>query len=56
MELKDIQALIKFVSSSGVDEVSIERKDFKLSIKKANKTKKSEKMNQPPKGAYVFTK
>ena len=38
MELKDIQALIKFVSSSGVDEVSIERKDFKLSIKKANKT------------------
>jgi len=38
MELKDIQALIKFVSSSGVDEVSLERKDFKLSIKKANKT------------------
>lgn len=38
MELKDIQTLIKFVSSSGVDEVSIERKDFKLSIKKANKT------------------
>lgn len=38
MELKDIQSLIKFVSTSGVDEVSIERKDFKLSIKKANKT------------------
>jgi acetyl-CoA carboxylase biotin carboxyl carrier protein len=38
MELKDIQSLIKFVSTSGVDEVSIERKDFKLSIKKASKT------------------
>jgi acetyl-CoA carboxylase biotin carboxyl carrier protein len=38
MELKDIQSLIKFVSTSGVDEVSIERKDFKLSIKKANRT------------------
>jgi acetyl-CoA carboxylase biotin carboxyl carrier protein len=34
MELKDIQALIKFVSNSGVDEVDIEKKDFKLSIKK----------------------
>lgn len=34
MELKDIQALIKFVSNSGVDEVDIEKKDFKISIKK----------------------
>ena len=38
MDLKDIQALIKFISSSGVDEVSIERKDFKLNIKKNAKT------------------
>ena len=38
MELKDIQALIKFISSSGVDEVSIERKDFKLNIRKNTKT------------------
>jgi acetyl-CoA carboxylase biotin carboxyl carrier protein len=38
MELKDIQSLIRFVSASGVDEVSIERKDFKLSIKKTGKT------------------
>jgi len=37
MDLKDIQALIRFISSSGVDEVSIERKDFKLNIKKNNK-------------------
>jgi acetyl-CoA carboxylase biotin carboxyl carrier protein len=34
MELKEIQALIKFVASQGVDEVDIERDDFKLSIKK----------------------
>lgn len=34
MELKEIQSLIKFVSESGVDEVDIEKKDFKLSIKK----------------------
>ena len=34
MDLKEIQALIKFVSSSGVDEVEINRKDFKLVIKK----------------------
>lgn len=38
MDLKDIQALIRFISSSGVDEVSIERKDFKLTIKKNAKT------------------
>ncbi len=36
MDLKEIQALIKFVASQGVDEVSIERKDFKLLIKKAD--------------------
>jgi acetyl-CoA carboxylase biotin carboxyl carrier protein len=34
MELKEIQQLIKFVSSSGVDEVELERKDFKLKIRK----------------------
>jgi acetyl-CoA carboxylase biotin carboxyl carrier protein len=38
MELKEIQSLIKFVSESGVDEVEIERKDFKLSIKKTPPT------------------
>ena len=38
MELKEIQTLIKFVASQGVDEVSIERKDFKLSIKKNETT------------------
>ncbi|MBI1223242.1 MAG: acetyl-CoA carboxylase biotin carboxyl carrier protein [Bacteroidetes bacterium] len=35
MDLKEIQTLIKFVSESGVDEVDIEKKDFKISIRKA---------------------
>jgi len=34
MELKEIQQLIKFVSNSGVDEVELEKKDFKLKIRK----------------------
>jgi acetyl-CoA carboxylase biotin carboxyl carrier protein len=34
MDLKEIQTLITFVSKAGVDEVEIEKKDFKLSIKK----------------------
>ncbi len=38
MNLNEIQDLIKFVSKSGVSEVEIERKDFKITIK-AEKTK-----------------
>ena len=34
MDLKEIQTLIKFISSSKVDEVSIEKKDFRIKIKK----------------------
>ena len=33
MNNKEIQQLIKFVSKSGVNEVKIESKDFKISIK-----------------------
>lgn len=47
MDLKDIQALIKFISSSGVDEVSIERKDFKLNIRKNAKTTEVVMSSQP---------
>ena len=47
MDLKDIQALIRFISSSGVDEVSIERKDFKLNIKKNAKTTEVVMASQP---------
>ncbi|MBX2985298.1 MAG: acetyl-CoA carboxylase biotin carboxyl carrier protein [Bacteroidia bacterium] len=34
MDLKDIQNLIKFVATQSVDEVEIEKKDFKITIKK----------------------
>ena len=55
MDIKEIQNLIKFVSKSGVEEVKIEREDFKITIK----TKKnfpqqivvdelSSKINIPP--------
>ena len=37
MEFKEIQTLIKLVSDAGVDEVNIEKPDFKLSIKKNEK-------------------
>lgn len=33
MDLKQIQDLIKFVSKSGVSEVEVEKKDFKITIK-----------------------
>lgn len=33
MDIKQIQELIKFVSKSGVNEVAIEQKDFKITIK-----------------------
>ena len=42
MNLNEIQDLIKFVSKSGVSEVEIEQKDFKIVIKAENKSKKEE--------------
>jgi acetyl-CoA carboxylase biotin carboxyl carrier protein len=42
MNLHEIQDLIKFVSKSGVSEVEIEQKDFKIIIKAENKAKKEE--------------
>ncbi len=42
MELKEIQDLIKFVAKSGVNEVEIERKDFKITIKSEKEKKKEE--------------
>lgn len=38
MDLKQIQTLIKFISSSKVDEVAIEQKDFKIRIKRNNQS------------------
>lgn len=42
MNLNEIQDLIKFVAKSGVSEVEIEQKDFKIIIKSEQKSKVSE--------------
>lgn len=38
MDIKQIQDLIKFVAKSGVNEVAIEEKDFKITIKTGQET------------------
>ncbi len=49
MELKEIQTLIKFISSSKVDEVSIEKKDFRIKIKRnAPGSKAAPEQQLPP--------
>ena len=42
MNLNEIQDLIKFVAKSGVSEVEIEQKDFKIVIKSEGKSKSSD--------------
>lgn len=42
MNLNEIQDLIKFVAKSGVTEVEIERKDFKITIKAESKAKEQQ--------------
>ena len=46
MNLTEIQDLIKFVAKSGVTEVEIEQKDFKITIKSENKKSDSPIMIQ----------
>jgi acetyl-CoA carboxylase biotin carboxyl carrier protein len=50
MNIKDIENLIKFVQKSGVNEVSIEQKDFKITIKTnhAREVNGSHQMMQVP--------
>lgn len=43
MNIKEIQDLIKFVAKSGVNEVEIEQKDFKITIRSEHKSEKEEK-------------
>ncbi|MCH2223245.1 MAG: acetyl-CoA carboxylase biotin carboxyl carrier protein [Crocinitomicaceae bacterium] len=43
MNIKEIQDLIKFVAKSGVNEVQIEQKEFKITIKSEEKSVKEEK-------------
>ncbi|MFI5204613.1 MAG: acetyl-CoA carboxylase biotin carboxyl carrier protein [Flavobacteriales bacterium] len=54
MNLNEIQDLIKFVAKSGVDEVEIERKDFKLVIR-ANTNKVGTQLIQSPVQAVLPT-
>ncbi|MEQ8908393.1 MAG: acetyl-CoA carboxylase biotin carboxyl carrier protein [Vicingaceae bacterium] len=48
MKLSEIQELIKFVSKSGVSEVEIEDKDFKLNIKTPPFKRGKQGQNQEP--------
>ena len=43
MNIKEIQDLIKFVAKSGVNEVEIEQKDFKITIKSEDRSAREEK-------------
>ena len=48
MNIKEIQQLIKFVAKSGVQEVKIESKDLKISVKTALHTEKPVVYTEPP--------
>ncbi|MEN8123832.1 MAG: acetyl-CoA carboxylase biotin carboxyl carrier protein [Bacteroidota bacterium] len=48
MELKEIQNLIKFVAKSGANEVKLETKDFKITIKTGGENKVTSVIQQVP--------
>ena len=48
MDLKEIQNLIKFVSKSGVNEVKLEAKDFKITIKIGGNASETTIVHQAP--------
>ena len=48
MDLKEIQNLIKFVSKSGVNEVKLEAKDFKITIKTGTSGSETTIVHQAP--------
>ena len=48
MNIKEIQNLIKFISKSGVDEVTIEKDDFKITIKSSGEITKSKLKQEFP--------
>lgn len=53
MDLNEIQSLIKFVSKSGVSEVELETKDFKINIKTTAASSSVERVPVAPIPAYV---
>ena len=48
MNINDIQDLIKFVAKAGVNEVEIEKKDFKIVIKSDYMAKKKTNFKEEP--------
>lgn len=54
MNLEEIQDLIKFVSKSGVEEVEVEKKDFKITIKSDGSRGKKKKDREEPQPTYVM--
>ncbi|MFT3884353.1 MAG: acetyl-CoA carboxylase biotin carboxyl carrier protein [Flavobacteriales bacterium] len=54
MNLSQIQDLIKFVAKSGVSEVEIEQKDFKITIKTPAGSKKEVQVIAAPMGAPAY--
>ena len=48
MNIKDIENLIKFVQKSGVSEVSLEQKDFKITIKTQSSTPREVAVHYSP--------
>lgn len=48
MDIKQIQDLIRFVSKSGVNEVSIEQQDFKITIKTNQQQTATVTLTPPP--------
>lgn len=53
MNIKEIQDLIKFVAKSGVNEVEIEQKDFKLTIKTESSQEQRQIYVQAPQMAQM---
>jgi acetyl-CoA carboxylase biotin carboxyl carrier protein len=52
MNIKEIEELIKFVAKSGVSEVELELKDFKICIKTQAKEKPSQQQHAPQQHFY----
>lgn len=55
MDLNEIQSLIKFVSKSGANEVELETKDFKITIKTDGPKKKNQRSGDEPQQTVVHT-
>ena len=55
MDLNEIQSLIKFVSKSGANEVELETKDFKITIKTDGPKKRGRQQNEEQQQTVIHT-